>query len=449
MNHYEVLELDADCEQTDIKNAYRQLSKACHPDKNKNKGLSKDEMRSLSDRYMKIHKAYEVLSDPDSRAEYDKSGLSISQGDTVIDPYGALMSMIEEKNQGGVPDVIVGIDITLEDLYTGFIKETEFTRVSPCSKCDGAGTRNKKDGSCSECSGRGALLETVEGGKVGYKYVEKMCDYCRGTGLDPDIKRCKKCDGDRYQRETLECEIDIPAGAYEGYYVRLSGEGNYIPIENRDKGKGKGKGKSKGKSKGKDCDTDRSDVIVVIGDVDYSPSKQEKNKTKMTNLVYPQYKRGIVIKELKRADRADLLLELELSFAESICGTTCKIAHLDGSIIKIDLTESVVNGDIVIVSRKGMPVLAEEQENRRSKKLDDEYGDLFIRFKINRPKLDSAIKRKIWQTLTQTSYRKCDALKRPDEYCFLDDMIANAQHFESRSPKCSESYSSDNSSSSC
>lgn len=433
MNYYELLELEPDCEQADIKTAYHRLCKLYHPDKNRNKGLSNDEMKELSQRYKNIQKAYDVLSKPETREEYDKSGLTIDQGDTVLDPYDALMSMIEETNKSGIPDVVIGVDATLRQLYKGFTKEVEFTRVSPCQKCDATGTRNKKDGSCGECSGRGAILETVEGGKVGYKYVEKMCSYCRGTGLDPDIKKCKKCDGNRYYQETIECDVEMPPGAYEGYYVKLESEGNYVPMENRSNHDDESVSQH-----------DRTDVIIVIGDIDYTPQERPDKQ----GVIIPQYNRGIVIKELKRADRADLMIELELSFAESICGATRKIYHLNRSTIGLEINHSVVNGDIVVIERMGMPVLEEERENRQNKGLDESFGDLFVRIKVNRPEFDSATKQKLWQTLTKTPYQKRDRIKKPLDYCFLDEMIKNTQKSDDTdstdgTDTHSDSYSSD------
>jgi DnaJ-class molecular chaperone len=416
-DHYEILEVERDCDQSDIKKAYRRLAKEYHPDKNKNKGLSESEMKEFKQIYMQIHKAYEVLSDVELRAEYDKSGISAGKGETIIDPLQAMMRMMEEKNETGVPDVIVPVDCTLEELYNGFVRDTEFPRISPCHKCKATGTRNKKKADCDNCKGRGATLERIEGGEVGFSYKEAICNVCRGSGLDPDIKRCKECNGNKYDRETIECEIELPEGAYEGYFIKFDGEGNFIPKENRI-----------------DPDVKRTDVLFVIADVDYSPVEVDEE-----DIVTPSYNRGIVIKELQRADRADLMIKLEVDFAESLCGITRRISHLDGSVLEIEINDAVVNNDIIVMERKGMPVISDEIENREAKGLDTEFGDLLIRFDIKRPELDKSTKRKIWQILTNTSYQKRDDIDSPEIYEFLDTVIA--KHLTSHSNKKREDES--------
>ena len=407
MDHYDVLGIDRKCDQSEIKKAFRELAKKYHPDKNKGKSLSESEIKQIRDRFMKIQKAYDVLSDPDLRAEYDKSGISASRGDTIIDPLQAMMRMMEEKNETGVPDVIVPINCTIRELYLGFSKDTEFERISPCTRCKANGTRNKKRADCSNCKGRGMTLERIEGGEVGYAYKESVCDVCMGTSIDPDVKKCKKCVGNKYDRETIDCEVEVPKGAYEGYFIKFPGEGNFIPEENRI-----------------DPDCERTDVIFVIDDVNYDLQLDETK----TDVVYPVFRRGIVIKELNRADRADLMISIELTFVEALCGVSRKIWHLDNSLLEIELNDPVVNNDIIVIPKRGMPVVADEIDNRVKKGLSTDFGDLLIRFDIKRPTLDNGIKRKIWQVLTGTSYQKRIKITNPESYDFLDRLIA--EHLE-------------------
>jgi DnaJ-class molecular chaperone len=405
-DHYEVLGVPRDCEQGEIKKAYRTLAREYHPDKNKNRGLSDAELAEIRERYMKIHKAFEVLSDPELRAEYDKSGISAGRGETIIDPIQAMMRMMEEKNETGVPDVIVPIETTVGDLYRGFSRDVEFERISACDRCHGHGTRNKKRSDCPHCKGRGMTLERIEGGEIGYSYKESVCDLCRGSSIDPDVKKCKDCDGSKYDREAVECEVEIPKGAYEGYFIKIDGEGNYIPEENRI-----------------NPDVERTDVIFVIADVSYDTMVKESRRKK--DVVYPTFRRGIVIKELDRADRADLMVTLEVDFAEAICGISRKIMHLDGNILEVEVDDPVVNNDIIVVPERGMPVVHDEVIDRKKRGDDSKYGDLLIRFDIKRPKLDKGVCRKLWQVLTGTSYQKRLNLEDPEPFDFLDHLIAD------------------------
>jgi DnaJ-class molecular chaperone len=422
MNHYEILELTRDCDQNDIKRSYRRLAKGFHPDKNKNKGYTDEKLDDIKDRYIKIHKAHDVLSDPELREEYDRTGISSGKGDLIIDPYQALMRMMEDRNETGVPDVIVPINSTISDLYIGFTTETEFTRVSPCSKCDAMGTKNKKNGNCSNCKGRGAILETIKGGESGYMCKESTCVVCRGTGLDPDIKKCSSCKGDKYDRETIVCDVEIPEGSYEGYFVKFEGEGNFIPEENR-----------------VDPNIHRSDVLFVVADVDYA-IHQNKTIEIDDDVIIPVFRRGVIIKELKRADRADLMFSIQLTFEESICGITKKFIHLDGSIQGIELDDSVVNNDTIVLKGRGMPVILEEIDSREKKGYDTKYGDMFIRFEVNRPIIDKGAKRKIWQILTDTPYQKRQKVESAS-FMFLENMIS--EHKNKNHDEKTECYSDD------
>ena len=332
------------------------------------------------------------------------------------------MRMMEEKNETGVPDVIVPIETTIEDLYRGFSRNMEFERISACGRCRGHGTRNKKRSDCPHCKGRGMTLERIDGGEIGYSYKESICDLCRGTSIDPDVKKCRDCNGDKYDRETVECEVEVPKGAYEGYFIKVDGEGNYIPEENRI-----------------DKDVDRTDVIFVIADVSYDMTVKESKK--QNDVVYPTFRRGIVIKELDRADRADLMITIVVDFAESICGISRKIMHLDGKILEVEIDDPVVNNDIIVVPGCGMPVVADQIENRKKKGLKSNYGDLLIRFDIKRPQLDKGVRRKIWQVLTGTSYQKRIDLENPVPFDFLDHLIAD--HLDEEQDQTEEGSCSD------
>lgn len=434
-DYYKILGLESSCSQTEIKDAYKKLAKTYHPDKNRN--LSEKEKDEFKKKYMSIHKAYEVLSDEKTRKEYDKSGISIEKGATIVDPLQAMMRMVEEKNTTGVPDVIVPISSNIRQLYYGFSTSIEFTRISACGKCKATGTKNRKLSNCPSCDGRGITLTCIDGGDIGFTYKESTCDVCRGSGIDPSVKRCSKCSGDKYIREDVECDITIPKGAYEGYFTKIESEGNFIPKENRI-----------------DPKQIRSDVICVIDDVDYNVlhnSKDSDNTEDLDNsdnsndmndiIIKPIYRRGIVIKELQRADRADLIINLEVPFEESICGISKKIRHLDDSIIELKVDDSVVNGDIIIIEKKGMPILVDEISNRKAKGLDTEFGDLLVKFEIKRPVLDNSIKRKIWQILTNTSYQKRVDLDNCVKYYLLEDYISNFIGKDSNSDSDSDSSS--------
>lgn len=385
-NYYEHLGLKKDCSQDDIKDAYRNLILKWHPDKNK------DNKEIATKKFMEISKAYKVLSDVDSRKKYDKYGISIKENDNIIDPYEIFNKVFENDND--IPDVMVQIKTTIHELYEGFTRTVEYIRYSRCKKCKSTGTHDKSNGDCINCKGRGIILETLKGGKMGYVMNEKKCDSCNGSGIDPEIKKCKKCSGNKYVQETIMYDLDVPSGAYDGYCITLENEGNYIPDNEHD-----------------------NDHV--------NDHKQDKNiKKKRTNVKFviveeqdEKIRRGVFIQELKRINQYDVMIDTEINFSESISGIRKRIKYLANQHIEITIDEVIQNNDIYIIKNMGMPMLYKDINS------DVYNGDLFIRFKIKKPILDKKQKKKIWQIITDTSYQEYDEVNNPTIPIFLDNYI--------------------------
>lgn len=385
-NYYTLLELDHKCTKSDIDNAYRRLAVRWHPDKNK------DNKENAEKKFREISKAYQVLSDDTARSNYDKHGVTTTgNNDNLIDPYEMFKGIFEtEDNQ--IPDVIIKIEADITQLYTGFTETVKFTRFSPCNKCDSTGAQNRKSADCTYCAGRGILLETIEGGKMGFVINEKSCEVCEGRGIDPDVKLCKKCSGVKYIKDEIECEVDVPPGAYDNYYIKLKEEGNYIPLEDRKTDK---------------ANKIRTDVIVVIKEKNSSSSDKGKGKGKES-----VFRRGMFIQEINRINLADILMTVNISFGESIVGVKKEIDFLAGEIIGIDIDEIIHNGDIHVIKGMGMPLVPEELEKVKmvtskitSKSVKPQTrGDLFLHFKVEKPVLSKQKRNRLWQVITDTPY---------------------------------------------
>lgn len=356
-NYYSILELNSSCSVDDIKSAYRKLAIKWHPDKNKSM-----DKKEIENKFKNITKAYQVLSDIEARKKYDEFGVT-DNTDNLIDPY-LLFSNVFDNDDNDIPDVIVYIESDINKLYNGYTENVSYIRYSQCSKCNCTGTYEKINGDCKNCSGKGILMEKVKGGKMGYMFNEKKCNICNGFGMDPEIKKCKKCDGNKYIKENIECSIDIPAGAYDGYYIMFENEGNYIPLNDRRN------------------NNDRSNVKFVIKE----------------NILLNNISRGVFIKELKHMDRSDILLDVNISFAESLSGIKKEIEYLCNEKICIETDEIIQNNDIFVIKNKGMCYVPEEnKENKR--------GNLFIRFRVSKPELTNKQRKKLWQILTETPYQ--------------------------------------------
>jgi DnaJ-class molecular chaperone len=351
-NYYEILGVNNDSSKIEIKKAYRKLCLDYHPDKN-----DSDEAKTI---FTQISKAYHVLMDDDLRKNYDESGISVEGN--IIDPFEIFNEMIKENDS--VPNVIEYVDVNTHDLFNGLSKMITIERYSPCSVCDATGTKSKIISNCPKCSGRGVILEFIDDDDKPFKVIEKKCDMCNSTGIDPDCELCSNCNGDKFIIEKLDIEIDIPSGAYNEYYITYDNEGNYIPETKT-----------------------RSDLIIVINEIDDE-----------------QLSRGYFIKELKRLSMADVVIDIDISFEESLNGIYKKINYFD-HYINIKAKGIIMNQDIYVLKKYGMTVI-DENDTR-------EYGDLFVRFNVQKPKISSKQLDKILKILNyqkQPKIKDCEKL---------------------------------------
>jgi DnaJ-class molecular chaperone len=396
-NYYDILNLPSSCSKDEIDKAYRALAMKWHPDKH---GGDKSDAEK---KFKEISKAYQVLSNEETRKNYDAHGITIKT-ENLIDP-SILFNNLFEDEDNKIPDVIVYVESSIDKLHSGFTESVSFKRFSPCVKCDCTGTRDKIDGSCVPCKGRGIILESIKGGKMGFMMHEKQCEVCEGKGIDPNIKKCKKCDGYKYIKEDIECEVDIPRGAYDNYFIKLEHEGNYIPeeeIQGRDKDKDNNKEKKK--EKNKDKNTNRTDVIVVV---------KEKDSEKSI------IRRGMFIKEINRFNRADLLITLDITFGESIAGIKKEI-DIFGESVGIEIENPIQNGDIHVIKNMGMWLVPEECEKIH---VDEARGDLFIVFNVIRPELTKQQQTRLWQIISGTAYPEYDDVDKIYESFTFDQYI--------------------------
>jgi DnaJ-class molecular chaperone len=207
---YNILGLEKSCSISDINNAYKKLAIKWHPDKNQN---NKEESEI---KFKEISKAYQILSDEDKKKKYDNNVLI--DGDIKNDANEIFNEMFKSEK---VPDIIINIEAEINKLYNGFSTDINFTRYSNCYTCDGFGTKDKINSNCNKCNGRGVILESINGNLEEYTINEEKCHICNGNGINPDIELCNICNGDKYIKEDVECEIEIPAGAYSNYFIKL------------------------------------------------------------------------------------------------------------------------------------------------------------------------------------------------------------------------------------
>ncbi|MEM7455012.1 MAG: molecular chaperone DnaJ [Planctomycetota bacterium] len=226
---YEVLGVARDSSGRDIAKAYRKLAVKFHPDSNPG-----DEEASA--KFKEAAEAYEVLSDEDKRARYDRhghagvDGAHFGSAEDIFAAFGDLFGgggMFGDLFGGGGrrgprrgADVRVDVKLSLEEAARGVNKTIRFERPHRCETCDGTGcSPGSKPEMCAQCGGRGQVLQ-----QAGILRVQTTCPVCRGTGqliVDP----CKDCRGQGFIAREVELDVTIPAGVDDGMRVRLTGEG--------------------------------------------------------------------------------------------------------------------------------------------------------------------------------------------------------------------------------
>ena len=239
---YELLGVERTATDADIKRAFRKLAQQWHPDVN-----SEPEAHQ---RFTEINEAYQVLSDPQKRQQYDmfgRAGVSGAggAGGGAQDPFGQAgfggFSDIFDAFFGGAmggqqrraraqagSDLRYDLRITFAEAVLGTEKEIEFPVLGRCDPCQGTGA---KQGStpvaCAQCQGRGEIRQ-VRQTMLGQMVNVTACPRCRGEGRTVDSP-CDACRGEGRTERKRSLRVNIPAGIDEGHQVRLTNEGEVGP----------------------------------------------------------------------------------------------------------------------------------------------------------------------------------------------------------------------------
>jgi len=237
-DYYEVLGLQKDASEDEIKKAYRKLAKQHHPD------LNPGDKRAEAN-FKEVNEAYGVLSDPEKKARYDRFGHAgidptggggfdmgdIDLGDLLgsffgggFGGFGGGPTPRRNSPQQG-ESLRTSLTVTFEEAAFGCEKEINLTRTEPCAECQGSGCEpGTTKETCPDCRGSGVVR--IQRGGGGFAFSSPApCARCRGTGQIIHSP-CKHCGGNGVVKKQKHIAVTIPAGIDDGQAISLRGQGN-------------------------------------------------------------------------------------------------------------------------------------------------------------------------------------------------------------------------------
>ncbi len=334
-DYYEILGVDRNASDAELKKAYRKLAMKYHPDRNP------DDKEGAEKKFKEVNEAYEVLSDKEKRATYDQFGhdaftqnAGFGGAGGFSGGFGGFEDIFSQFFGGGFTsggrnrpqkgaDVRVDVTIDFVEAIKGVEKEISFYRLQKCSECSGSGAKDgSKTHTCHECNGTGEIRYSQRS-LFGESISVSECTTCNGTGKIPDEK-CTKCNGKGKVRKKRKMKIKIPAGVDNGNVIPIQGEGDM--------------GERGGPS---------GDIHLYVHVTQHPSIRRE----------------GI-----------DLYQDVRISIAQAILGDEVRIDTVDGK-IKIRIDGGTQSGSMRRISGAGVPVVRGYGK-----------GDLYIRVIVDIPK---------------------------------------------------------------
>lgn len=237
-DYYEILGVSRDADKEELKQAYRRLARKYHPDVNKEPGAEET--------FKEINRAYEVLSEPETRARYDRfgeAGIGAGAGAGYQDfgDMGGFADIFESffsgfaggtgtqtRRRGGPvrgDDLRLDLKLDFREAVFGGEKEIRISHLETCTTCSGSGAKpGTRPRTCSTCSGSGQVRRATRTPFGSFTQVS-VCPTCNGTGQVIEDK-CEVCSGNGQRQETKKLKITVPAGVDNGTRLRVSGEGD-------------------------------------------------------------------------------------------------------------------------------------------------------------------------------------------------------------------------------
>lgn len=360
-DYYEVLGVDKNASEAEIKSAFRKLAKKYHPD------VSKEP--DAAEKFKEAQEAYAVLSDANKRRQYDQfghsafdqmggagaSGFDFSDfdfsdifGDIFGSGFGFGGRSSNRSRRGN--DTLVRINLTFEEAVFGCKKDVKIDTMVECDSCNGKGGHGEK--TCQTCHGSGQVTSeqrTIFGSFA----TRSTCQTCHGKGVTYDTK-CSKCHGEGRIRENKTVEVKIPAGVDTGNKLRLNGKGE--------------------------------------AGVNGGPNGDLYLEFKVKS--HPLFER----------DENDVYLTLPITITEAVLGCKKGVPTLNGT-VKLSIPAGSKTNDKHRLKGKG---IADPQTGRK--------GDMYVIIDIHIPKKISRDQKKLFEALSKTKLDDSDKFDKIRKY---------------------------------
>jgi molecular chaperone DnaJ len=344
-DYYQILEVDRNSSADEIKKSYRKMAMKYHPDKNPGDSAAEEKFKECAE-------AFDVLSDPQKKQEYDTYGSvggNFGGGgnpfggfgmDDIFSRFGDIFgfgNMNSQRQNRRGNDLRIKVDVTIGDIIKGVDKTLRYTRQVKCNTCDGYGGRDLTN--CGICQGTGQR-RVVQQTPFGTIQQIINCSSCNGHGQITKTN-CNNCRGQGTVPKEETVDIKIPSGAVGGVNLSMNQMGNWIKLGQP------------------------GDLIIHIEEKQDPLFKRENN-----NLVYDQY----------------------VSVVDAILGKEYKISTPHGE-MNFSVQPGTEHGKVLRFQGKGVPDL----------NLRGAIGDLFIRMNIKIPQNISQDEREILSKLKESS----------------------------------------------
>ncbi|ODQ82600.1 hypothetical protein BABINDRAFT_159153 [Babjeviella inositovora NRRL Y-12698] len=326
-DYYKILGVSKKASDKEIKSAYRLLSKKYHPDKNSDE--------DAHEKFIEVGEAYDVLSNDEKRATYDKYGKEgLKQGGGQqqqqqhgFNPFGDMFGQQGFHQQRGRQrggDVETVMSVSLKDYYNGGEFGVGLELQDLCPACDGSGSKDKKTHKCSGCQGSGVKIMRIQLAPGMFQQMQTTCDQCGGKGKVVKHK-CGTCAGSGVGRGSRNYKVNIEPGMGRNHIVTFPGEADHTP------------------------DVESGDLKIVL------------KEAAEGNMGY--HRRG------RHLYRTEALTLREAMFG----GWLRSVPFLNGNSIVLSRAEggTVASGHVEVVKGKGMPVHGKS-----------EFGDLFVTYEV-------------------------------------------------------------------